>query len=239
MKTWLITGGSRGIGRAVAEAATARGDRVAALARTPGGHAWTHPDRVLEVEADVTESGSVQRGLDTADEAFGQIDVVVNSAGVHRGGRIESLGRRAWDEVVGTNLSGTYEVCHAAAGRLAPGASIVNIGAVVGFRGFPGDAAYGAAKAGVSGLTQVLALELAPRDIRVNLVIPGFVDTDMTAGLSERARQRIVDTIPAGRTGTSEEVAEVVLAVAGATYMTGATVPVDGGLLSTFSGGKR
>lgn len=239
MKTWLITGGSRGIGRAVAEAVAARGDCVATLARSPSTNTWSHPDRVVEIKADVTEADSVRRGLDTAVGAFGAVDVVVNGAGVHRGGRIESLGREAWDEVMTTNLSGVYEVCHAATGLLASGSSIVNIGAVVGFRGFPGDAAYGAAKAGLSGLTQVLAVELAPRGIRVNLVIPGFVDTDMTAGLSDRARQRVIDTIPAGRTGTAEEIAEVILAVAGATYMTGATVPVDGGLLATFSGGQR
>lgn len=239
MKTWLITGGSRGIGRAVAEAVVARGDRVATLARSPSTNRWKHPDRVVEIKADVTEADSVRRGLDTVVEAFGGVDVVVNGAGVHRGGRIESLGRAAWDEVMTTNLSGVYEVCHAATGLLESGASIVNIGAVVGLRGFPGDAAYGAAKAGLSGLTQVLAVELAPRGIRVNLVIPGFVDTDMTAGLSGRARQRVIDTIPAGRTGTAEEIAEVIMSVAGATYMTGATVPVDGGLLATFSGGQR
>jgi len=117
--------------------------------------------------------------------------------------------------------------------------AIVNVGAVVGFRGFPGDVAYGSAKAGLSGLTQVLAAELAPRNIRVNLVIPGFVDTDMTSGLSDRARARVVSSIPAGRTGQPEEIAQVVVDVALATYMYGAIVPVDGGLMNTFSGGGR
>jgi 3-oxoacyl-[acyl-carrier protein] reductase len=105
-------------------------------------------------------------------------------------------------------------------------------------RGFPGDVAYGSAKAGLGGLTRVLAVELAPRGIRVNLVIPGFVDTDMTAELSARARARIIETIPAGRTGTPEEIAEVIDAVARSTYMTGATVPVDGGLLATLGGAR-
>ncbi|MQA17360.1 MAG: SDR family oxidoreductase, partial [Pseudonocardiaceae bacterium] len=135
---------------------------------------------------------------------------------------------------VRTNLTGAFEVCRAVTPRLAAGAAIVNVGAVVGFRGFPGDAAYGAAKAGLSGLTQVLAIELAPQSIRVNLVVPGFVDTDMTAGLSERARQQIVDTIPVGRTGTVDEIARVIVSVAGASYMTGSTVAVDGGLLASF-----
>ena len=120
--------------------------------------------------------------------------------------------------------------------HLAEGAAIVNVGAVVGFRGFPGDSAYAAAKAGLAGLTRSLAVELAPAGVRVNLVVPGFVDTAMTAGLSASARNRIVAAIPAGRTGTAEEIADVVVAVAGASYMTGAVVPVDGGLMATFGG---
>lgn len=238
MTTWVVTGGSRGIGRAVAEAAAARGDTVATMARSPSGTPWAFPDRMLEVKADVTDGASVRTGLETVLDRFGSVDVVVNAAGVHRGGRVDALDRKLWDEVVDTNLSGAFEVCRAAVPLLSAGSAVVNIGAVVGMRGFPGDAAYGAAKAGLSGLTQVLAVELAPRGIRVNLVIPGFVDTDMTASLSARARKRIVDTIPAGRTGTPEEIAEVVLAVAGAGYMTGATVPVDGGLMASFGGGR-
>lgn len=238
MTNWVITGGSRGIGRAVAEAAAARGDAVATLARSPSTRPWAHPDHVLELKADVTDAEEIHRALDAAMEAFGPIDVVVNSAGVHRGGRVEALDRESWDAVVDTNLTGAFEVCRAVVPLLSAGAAVVNVGAVVGFRGFPGDVAYGAAKAGLSGLTQVLAVELAPRGIRVNLVVPGFVDTDMTAGLSEKARQRIVDRIPAGRTGTAQEIAEVVLAVAAAGYMTGASVPVDGGLLASFGGGR-
>jgi len=235
MSTWLVTGGSRGIGRAVVEYVAAAGEQVAALSRSP---APEFAEGVLEVKADVTDPESIRRGIDTVLEQFGSLDVVVNVAGVHRGGRIDGLEREAWDEVLSTNLTGAYEVCRAAVPVLPAGGAIVNVGAVVGLRGFPGDAAYGSAKAGLSGLTQVLAVELAPRGIRVNLVVPGFVDTDMTAGLSERARQRVLDTIPAGRTGTPREIAEVIVAVARSTYMTGATVPVDGGLLATFGGGR-
>ncbi|MDI2030493.1 SDR family NAD(P)-dependent oxidoreductase [Saccharopolyspora sp. TS4A08] len=239
MSTWLVTGGSRGIGRAVVDHVAASGDRVASLARSSSAEPAAHPDRVLEVKADVADGASVRDGLRTVQEAFGSVDVIVNSAGVHRGGRVESLDREAWDEVVSTNLTGAFEVCRAAVPVLSAGASIVNVGAVVGWRGFPGDVAYGSAKAGLSGLTQVLAVELAPRGVRVNLVVPGFVDTDMTAGLSERARARVIGTIPAGRTGTAQEIAEVIVAVARSTYMTGATVPVDGGLLASFGGHMR
>lgn len=239
MTRWLVTGGSRGIGRAVVNRVAAAGDSVASLSRSPSPELAEVADRVLQVKADVTDATSLAAGLEAVSEAFGSVDVVVNSAGVHRGGRVETLQREAWDEVLGTNLTGAFEMCKAAVPLLSESSAIVNVGAVVGLRGFPGDVAYGSAKAGLAGLTQVLAVELAPRGIRVNLVVPGFVDTDMTAGLSERARKRVVGTIPAGRTGTADEIAEVVIAVAKSTYMTGATVPVDGGLLATFGGGQR
>lgn len=233
-RTWLVTGGSRGIGRAVVDHAAKSGEAVAALARTPAPDGYAVSDQVLEVAADVTDPASVGDALEQVRARFGSVDVVVNCAGVHRGGRVESLTRAEWDEVLATNLTGAYEVCHAVVPMLAPGAAVVNVGAVVGFRGFPGDVAYGSAKAGLSGLTQVLAIELAPRGIRVNLVVPGFVDTAMTAGLTDAARRRVVDAIPAGRVGTAEEIADVVVSVVAATYMTGATVPVDGGLMASL-----
>ncbi|MDD7942744.1 SDR family oxidoreductase [Actinomycetospora lutea] len=232
---WLVTGGTRGIGRAVVDHVTKSGGAVAVLARTPATEPYASDD-VLEIPTDVTDSASVDVALARAREHLGGVDVVVNCAGVHRGGRIADLARHRWDEVLTTNLTGAYEVCHAAVPRLAPGAAIVNVGAVVGFRGFPGDSAYASAKAGLAGLTRSLAVELAPAGVRVNLVVPGFVDTAMTAGLSTSARNRIVAAIPAGRTGSAEEIADVVVAVAGASYMTGAVVPVDGGLMATFGG---
>lgn len=238
MSTWLVTGGSRGIGRAVVDQAAAAGDPVASLSRSASAEPPAFPDRVLEVKADVTDAESIRHGVETVLETLGPIDIVVNCAGVHRGGRIDGLGRHTWDEVLATNLTGAFEVCRAVVPLLRAGSAIVNVGAVVGLRGFPGDVAYGSAKAGLSGLTKVLAVELAPRSIRVNLVIPGFVDTDMTAGLSQRARDRIIETIPVGRTGTPQEIAQVIAAVARSTYMTGATVPVDGGLMATFGGGR-
>lgn len=168
-------------------------------------------------------------------ETFGSLDVVVNAAGVHRGGRIGDVSRTQWDEVLATNLTGAFELARSVVPRLTEGASIINVGAVVGFRGFPGDVAYGAAKAGLNGLTQVLAVELAPRGIRVNLVIPGVVDTDMTSALAGRARDRLIAAIPMGRTGLAEEIAQVIAGVADSTYMTGSIVATDGGLMSSFS----
>ncbi|MEE2032665.1 SDR family NAD(P)-dependent oxidoreductase [Rhodococcus chondri] len=234
-KTWLVTGGSRGIGRAVVEHATARGDRVAVFARKPAGEQWHLPDRVVEISTDITDPASLRRGVDAVFERFGSLDVVVNAAGVHRGGRIGDLSREHWDEVIATNLTGAFELARTVVPRLQAGASMINVGAVVGFRGFPGDVAYGAAKAGLSGLTQVLAVELAPRDIRVNLVIPGFVDTDMTSTLTGRARDKVIASIPMGRTGRPEEIAQVIVGVADSPYMTGSVVATDGGLMSSFS----
>jgi NAD(P)-dependent dehydrogenase (short-subunit alcohol dehydrogenase family) len=118
--------------------------------------------------------------------------------------------------------------------HMGTGASIVNIGAVVGFRGFAGDSAYGASKAGLSGLTQVLAVELAARQIRVNLVIPGLVMTEMTSQVDEKALDQLIARIPLGRVGTEQEIAEVIWWVAGSTYMTGAIIPTDGGMMSAL-----
>jgi len=117
---------------------------------------------------------------------------------------------------------------------MSEGNSITNIGAVVGFRGFPGDAAYAASKSALSGLTQALAIEFAPRDINVNLVIPGLVMTEMTSGLSKKSLASLTNMVPKGRCAEPSEIAEVIEWVARASYMTGASVPVDGGLMSTF-----
>lgn len=235
-RTWVVTGGSRGIGRAVVDRALAEGDTVHVLARSVDRDGWPSAvrDRVLPVPADIGDASSVRRALDAVERASGSVDVLVQSAGVHRGGRLDRLTDDAWDEVLTTNLTGAFRVARAARPLLTEGSSIVNIGAVVGLRGYPGDVAYGSAKAGLSGLTQTLAMELAPDGVRVNLVVPGFVDTDMTARISPASRGVVVDGIPLGRPGRPDEIADVVWMVAGATYMTGSTVAVDGGLLASF-----
>jgi 3-oxoacyl-[acyl-carrier protein] reductase len=189
---------------------------------------------VLPVPVDIADAGSVERAFASVDQRSGRVDVVVQAAGVHRGGRLERLGDEAWHEVLGTNLTGAFHVARAVRRLLGDGAAIVNVGAVVGLRGYPGDVAYGSAKAGLSGLTATLAMELAPHGIRVNLVVPGFVDTDMTAGIPAASRRTILDGIPMGRAGRAEEIADVVWSVAGSGYMTGSTVAVDGGLLASF-----
>lgn len=235
-KVWIVTGASRGIGRAIAERALASGDRVAVLARSESieNLAQELGESCLGCRADVCDPVSVQAAVDRVIERWGRVDVLVNNAGLHRGGRIARISPEDWDAVLATNLKGAVNVIRAADPHLQAGAAIVNVGAVVGFRGFPGDSAYAASKAGLSGLTRALSIEYAARDIRVNLVIPGLVLTEMTGGLSEKALEGMRKTIPLGRYGKAEEVAEVAVWVANSTYMTGAFIPADGGLLSSF-----
>ena len=234
-KVWLVTGGSRGIGQAIVERALVGGDRVAVLARNPQkAKPEADGDKLLNLAADVCDEVQLRDAVERVIAKWGRLDVVVNNAGLHRGGKASRLDLDDWDAVLQTNLSGALKVIRAADPHLNQGASIVNIGAVVGFRGFPGDAAYASSKAGLAGLTRALSIEFAERGIRVNLVIPGLVLTDMTSGLSEKALNSMRSMIPLGRLGEAAEIADAVHLVAAATYMTGAFIPVDGGLMSTF-----
>ena len=235
-RVWVVTGASRGIGAAIARRAHARGQRVALLARGAEVEkiAAQLGERALGARADVSDRDAVAAAFARIEARFGTVNVVVNNAGLHRGGRLERLRPEQWHSVLSVNLSGAFNVAQAAAAQLASGDSLINIGAVVGLRGFPGDVAYASSKAGLVGMTRALAIELAPRDITVNLVIPGLVLTEMTAGLSESALQSMRRQIPLGRFADPAEIAEVVCWVSRSRYMTGAIVPVEGGLLSSF-----
>lgn len=235
-KVWLVTGASRGIGLAVAKRVLASGDRVAILAR---GAEITDiasglGESCMACRADISRRDQVDEAVSRILSRWGRIDVVVNNAGAHRGGKLGRLSPEDWQTVIDTNLTGALNVITAASAELKAGGAVINIGAVVGFRGFPGDAAYAASKAGIAGLTRALAIELAPRGITVNLVIPGLVLTEMTGALSEKALESMRKKIPLGRFGEPEEIAEVVEWTARARYMTGAFVPADGGLMSSF-----
>ena len=235
-KVWLVTGASRGIGLEVARRVINAGERVALLARGESvlEAAKELGENALGLQADVSDPASVQAATEKVVARWGRIDTVVNNAGMHRGGKVGRLALEDWQAVINTNLTGALNVISAARPSLKEGSSIVNIGAVVGFRGFPGDAAYGASKAGLAGLTRALAIELAGKGITVNLVIPGLVLTDMTGGLSDKALESMRKTVPMGRYGEPEEIAEVIEWVARSRYMTGAFVPVYGGLMSSF-----
>ena len=232
-RRWVVTGASRGLGLAIARLAASKGDKVALVARGKDidTRAKTIGENAIGIVADVTDPASVTRACAEVAERWGGIDVLVNNAGLHRGGLIGALAQDDWQAVLDTNLSGPLNFVRAALPYLGEGGSVVNIGAIVGLRGFSGDAAYGASKAGLAGLTQVLAVELARRGIRVNLVIPGMTSTEMTAGISARAKAKLVAAIPLGREGTAEDLADVVWWVAGSPYMTGSIISNDGGLL--------
>ena len=238
-RTWIVTGASRGIGEAVARAALERGDRVALVAREVSlERAGITGDDALAINEDVTADGAAERIVEATWQAFGTLDVLVNNAGRHLGGRIERLPDADFEGVIATNLVAPFRLCRAALARMSAGAAIVNVGAVVGLRGFPGDSAYGSAKAGLAGLTQVLAIELGSRGITVNCVVPGFTETEMTAAVDDRARERLLERIPIRRPCTREEVAEVVAWVAASRAMTGAIVPVDGGLMAALGSAR-
>ena len=235
-KVWVVTGASRGIGAATATAAAEAGHRVAMVAR--GESVLSSAEALGELangfQCDVADSEAVNATVDQIIEHYGRIDVLVNNAGVHRGGKVHRLTDEAWQEVLQVNLTGAMSMTRATLPHMEAGGAVVNVGAVVGFRGFPGDSAYASSKAGLSGLTKALAIELAPKGSTANLVIPGLVLTEMTAELSETALEKMTQQIPMRRFAGDHEIAEVVYWVAQSRYMTGACVPVDGGLLSSF-----
>ena len=228
---WVVTGASRGSVRRSREglrcgtirAMIARGKSVVELAQSLG-------ESAAGFQCDVADSASVSETVDAIVARFGGVNVLVNNAGVHRGGKIHRLTDDAWQDVLQVNLTGAMNMTRAVVPHMSEGCAVINVGAVVGFRGFPGDSAYASSKAGLSGLTQALAIELAPKAITANLVIPGLVLTEMTSELSEAALDKMTQQIPLRRFAEDREVAEVVCWVAQSRYMTGAVVPVDGGL---------
>ena len=235
-QVWVVTGASRGIGEAIARRAVAEGHRVALLARGEQVEAVAASigDQALGVRTDVSDIASINASFETIVSHFGDVNVVVNNAGLHRGGKLKRLELEAWQDVLDVNLTGALAVAKAAVPYFGEGDSLINIGAVVGFRGFPGDVAYASSKAGMAGMTRALAIEWAPKGITANLVIPGLVLTEMTQGLTDTALESMRKQIPMGRFAEPHEIADVVYWVSRSRYMTGAVVPVEGGLLSSF-----
>lgn len=224
----LVTGGNRGIGLAIAQAFVAAGDRVAVT------HRKDPVEGYLSVRCDVTSSADVDAAFTEVEETLGPIEVLVANAGITRDGLLVQMSEEAFASVIDTNLVGAYRVAKRATRKMmrARGGRIIFISSVVGLAGSGGQTNYAASKAGLVGLARSLAREIGSRNITVNVVAPGFVDTDMTAALAPARRDDVLAQIPLKRIARADEVAAAVtwLASDAAGYVTGAVIPVDGGL---------
>lgn len=240
-KTAVVTGGSRGIGRAVCQELAMRGANIVLCyagnqisAEETVKLCKQYGVKVLALKCNVADPGEVKALVDAALAEFGRIDILVNNAGITRDGLLMMMKEDDFDAVLDTNLRGSF-LCMKAVVRTMMKqryGRIVNLSSVVGLRGNAGQINYSASKAGVIGMTKSAAKELASRGITVNAVAPGFIETDMTAVLPEEARAALLKSIPVGRLGAAEEVAKAVVFLASdeAAYVTGQVLAVDGGM---------
>ncbi len=234
----IVTGASRGIGFSIAENLADSGAEVAVVARDQG--------RASDAAAalggaggqgfgcDVGEPDQCDELVDRVSEELGPVTILVNNAGITRDNLLIRIGDQDWEDVIRTNLTGAFNMIRAASrGMMRRGGRIVNMTSVVGLTGNPGQANYAASKGGLVGLTKSVAKELASRDVLVNAVAPGFVETDMTADMSEDTREELAERIPLGRFATPDDVAGVVrfLVSEDADYITGQVIKVDGGMV--------
>ncbi len=224
-----MTGGNRGIGRAIAEAFVAHGDRVAVTTRSGGA-----PAGALDVTCDITDPAAVDAAFVEIEAAHGPVEVLVANAGITADTLLLRMSEDDWSSVIDTNLTASFRLAKRASKgmlRLRRG-RIIFISSVVGLLGSPGQVNYAASKAGLVGMARSIARELGSRSITANVVAPGFVETDMTAVLTDEQRATIKTQVPLGRYAEPAEVAAAVtwLAGDGAAYVTGAVIPVDGGL---------
>ncbi len=228
-RTVLVTGGNRGIGFAIAEEFVAQGHRVAVTARSGRG-----PEGALTVTADVTDAASLDAAYSEVEAAYGPIEVVIANAGITRDTLLLRMSDDDFQTVVDTNLTGAFRtVKRAAKGMLkARFGRVILISSVVGLYGSPGQINYSSSKAALVGMARSITRELGGRGITANVVAPGFIETDMTAELPEEQQKAYKDSIPAGRFASPQEVARVVAWIASddAAYISGAVIPVDGGL---------
>jgi 3-oxoacyl-[acyl-carrier protein] reductase len=237
----LVTGASRGLGKAIAQALAAQGASIAAVARSEdalkdtldtiraaGGTAEPFP-------VDVADSAAVDAAVEKIHARFGKIDVLVNNAGVTRDGLLARMTSEAWDTVINTNLKGAFHLTRPVGRIMVKQRSgrIINISSVIGLMGNAGQANYAASKAGLIGFTKSVAKEFASRGITCNVVCPGFIETDMTKDLSEDLKKKLLERIPLQRLGQPDDVAGVVefLCSPAANYITGQIITVDGGMV--------
>jgi 3-oxoacyl-[acyl-carrier protein] reductase len=240
-KVALVTGGGRGIGKAIVMELAAQGADVVvcdidpAIAEQTAGEAKASGVRSLSVKADISKSDDVEAMVRQAIDAMGKIDILVNNAGITRDSLLMRMDEKDWDLVLTINLKGAFLCTKAVVRSMMKQRSgkIVNIASVVGLTGNAGQANYAASKSGLIGFTKASAKEVATRNIQVNAVAPGYIETEMTAHLPQEAKDAFLAQIPMRRPGTPTDVAKVVafLASPASDYVTGQVIPIDGGMV--------
>ena len=241
-KTAVVTGGSRGIGRAICIELAKQGANVVVnysgsedKAKQVVSEIEQLGAKAIAVQANVADSTAVDSMMKQAIEVFGTLDILVNNAGITRDNLLMRMKEQEWDDVVDTNLKGVFLCTKAVTRQMMKqrAGRIINISSIVGVAGNPGQANYVAAKAGVIGLTKTCAQELASRNILVNAIAPGFITTDMTDSLPEELKEAMLKQIPLAKLGQPEDVAKAVVFFASdqANYITGQTLHIDGGLV--------
>ena len=227
----LVTGGNRGIGLATAKRFQARGHQVAVTARSPVGDDL---EGLCVVKCDVTDTDSVDSAVTEIEESLGPVEVLVSNAGITRDGLVLRMSDNDFSEVLNANLTGGFRVARRVVKQMmrARWGRIVFVSSVVGLGGQAGQANYAASKAGITGLARSLAKEFAGRNITVNVVAPGPIDTDMLAALSDAQRTAMLEMVPLSRLGRPQEIAAAIeyLASEDAGFVTGTVLPIDGGL---------
>jgi 3-oxoacyl-[acyl-carrier protein] reductase len=239
-KRALVTGGNRGIGRTIAERLADAGADVAVFARNQdsvgeAARALSQRGvRGLPLVGDVRSDADVERAWDELMKEFGQLDVLVNNAGITRDGLLLRMKPEDWNAVLDVNLTGAFRWCRLAAKQMLrqKSGTIINISSIVGVIGNPGQTNYSASKAGLIGFSKSLAVEVAARNITVNVIAPGFIETEMTHALGDEAQAEFLSRIPLGKLGTTGDVADLALFLASpmSDYITGQVICVDGGL---------
>ena len=240
-KVALVTGSSRGIGRAIAielakrditvvinnDKAIEEGKRVVDKILKNGGNA-------IYIKADVSDSNQVEKMIEKIMNGFGRIDILVNNAGITRDITLKKMSKEVWDEVIDVNLNGVFNCTKAVINHMRERKTgrIINISSITGFTGNIGQTNYAAAKSGIIGFTKALAREVARAGITVNVIAPGFINTDMLKTIPENIKKQLLEQIPMGRFGEREEVAKVAVFLASedASFITGAVIHVNGGL---------
>jgi NAD(P)-dependent dehydrogenase (short-subunit alcohol dehydrogenase family) len=228
-RTVLVTGGNRGIGLAIAQAFAANGDRVAITHRGSGA-----PEGLFGVACDVTSTEQVDAAFTAVEAELGPVQVIVSNAGIADDALLMRMSEDSFERVVDANLTGAYRVAKRATPAMlrARSGRMIFISSVVAFVGAPGQANYAASKAGLVGLARAIARELGSRSITANVIAPGFIETDMTAAMTEARRTEVLSGVPLQRYGTVDEIAGAALFLASdaAAYVTGTVLAVDGGI---------